>query len=258
VATVELALPNGSNEVVTLAGPTTVHVTIGPNGECADTDGDGWDQAATEITQMQLTGASSLGPVVLRLREATKSPFRRSLGEMEELVNYTLGIMDVPPFAAVGQAESVFDVYFQVEVAGLVLHNETRKRMWTIISHKPPEPGATYEDPAVIELYDEDNNPVGVKVLRTAHTPTPLACPPLLAQLVPGTSIPGGYDVMVCWKDDERCRLQWTRDLNAPIRWRDWTGPIITQPDGTKCVRIADPRGMMYFRLCGGCPALGE
>jgi hypothetical protein len=174
LAGLELTLPDGRTETLSLQGPTRVRVDIPPTGQATDTDGDGRDQVASEIIQMELTGHSPLlGPVVLRLRDPNEHPFRHSAGQIEELANNTAGILDVPPFTATGQAESFFDVFFEVEVAGIVLHNEVPKRMRTIIAHKPPEPGATYEDPQVIELLNENNLPTGVRVGRAGHTPNP-------------------------------------------------------------------------------------
>jgi hypothetical protein len=40
-----------------------------------------------------------------------------------------------------------------------------------VITHKPPASGETYEDPVIIELYDENGRPTGVQVGNTAHTP---------------------------------------------------------------------------------------
>ena len=172
-AVLELALPNGATETVTLSGPTRVHVWVGPQGQCSDTDGNGLDEARSEIVLMELMGESSMGPVWMSLRDPTQHPFQRSLGRIEELANNTPGILDVAPFASSGQAESFFDVYFQVVVADRLLHNAVPKHMRTIISHKPPGPGETYEAPQVIDLLDEGNSPSGVRILRAAHTPTP-------------------------------------------------------------------------------------
>ncbi|MCX6894564.1 MAG: HYR domain-containing protein, partial [Verrucomicrobia bacterium] len=70
LARVTLKYPNGATEVVALAGPTTVHVTIPPNGAALDTDADGRDQVGTKMVQLDLHGSSSLGPVTVRLNPA--------------------------------------------------------------------------------------------------------------------------------------------------------------------------------------------
>jgi hypothetical protein len=69
-------------------------------------------------------------------------------------------------------ADSFFDVYFEVEAAGMVMHNETPKHMEETITHKPPASGETYENPDVIPLFDESGNPTGVEVRAAFHTPT--------------------------------------------------------------------------------------
>ncbi len=74
-AVMELQLPNGGSEVIQLAGPTTVHVFFeGPNeGDANDNDGNGLDEVQTEMVDMQLTGNSSFGPVLVRLNPAIPS-----------------------------------------------------------------------------------------------------------------------------------------------------------------------------------------
>jgi hypothetical protein len=173
-ASITLNLPTGGSETVNVSGPSRVHVWIGPQGQAEDSDGDGLDNVLSEMVAMTLTGMSpTLGPVTVRLRSPAQSPFRRSLGGIEELVNSTPGILDVPPFAATGAADSFFDVFFEIEAGGMVLHNETPKYMASKITHKPPGPGSTYEDPTPIELYDENNTPTGIIVGDTRHTPDP-------------------------------------------------------------------------------------
>jgi|GEM_PF-3499819 len=176
VASVEVLLPDGRSDVIGLVGPTTVNVFIGPNGEASDTDGNGRDQVRTEMVELNLKGSSTLlGAVSLRLRDPSKHPFQKSLGQIEEISNTIPGILDVPPFTAAGMAVSSFDVFFEMEAGGQVYHTDVPKRMRSIIRHKPPEGGATYEFPEVIELVDENDRPTGIKLIRTAHTPNPPA-----------------------------------------------------------------------------------
>ena len=110
---VTLQMPGGATETVTLAGPTTVHVAIPPDGTAADTDSDGLDQVPAEMVQLDLWGSSSLGPVHVRL-----DPAQRTLGEIEEQTNNTPGTLDVAPFRLTGLADSFFDVFFEIEVGG--------------------------------------------------------------------------------------------------------------------------------------------
>jgi hypothetical protein len=257
LARVTVQSPTGDAELVTLLGPTEVEVYLDPvTGACADLDGDGRDQAIDRMTRMELSGVSSLGPVILRLWSA-----QTTWGEVEERVNATPGILDLPPFGLTGEAasaDSFFDVWPEVEVTmgpvPMRFHTRVPVHMVAVLSHKPPAVGEAYTNTEPVELVDESGQPTGFVLTRVVHIPEP-PCPPLLARLDPSTGVPGAYDVLICWREERPdCRLQFTPSLNTPILWRDWTGPIETLPDGTKCVRITNPQGMRYFRLCAGCP----
>ena len=170
-ATMRIGLPNGAEMTVALVGPTRVEVVIGAAGESDDSDGDGLDEVPTEIVQMDLTGNSSMGPVIVRLNP---SPLMPSLGEIEETANIQPGRLDVPPFAPDGTASSFFDVFVEIEIGGLVLHNGVPVRMSAVITHKPPGPGTTYESaPGPIPLLDPNGNPTGVTLISETHTPVP-------------------------------------------------------------------------------------
>jgi hypothetical protein len=161
-------------ETVQVSGPTTVMVDLSNLG---DENDNGLEEVQTEIVQLQLTGMSdTLGPVEIRLRPSEVSPFQRSTGIIEEKDNQTPGVLDLPPFTEDGAASSHFDVFFEIEVAGMLLHNNDPKVISTQISHKPPAPGETYVSFDVIPLFDEDGQPTGINVETVAHTPVPL-CP---------------------------------------------------------------------------------
>ncbi len=169
LAQIVLQTPNGP-ETVTLAGPTTVEVVIPPNGMAADTDGNGLDQVPTTMTQLDLRGSSSLGPVHVRL-----DPNRATFGQIEEQQNNTPGTLDVNPFTPTGLADSFFDVFFEIEVGGNVLRTAGSVRMQSVISHKPPAPGETYVNPFTqpVPLLDANGNPTGLYLLQEIHIPNP-------------------------------------------------------------------------------------
>ena len=97
-----------------LTGPTWVDVWFERReGEALDDDGDGREEVMTHMTGLDLRGNSSVGPVHVRL-----NPQFDSKGEIEERVNNTPGILDVAPFGT-GVADSFFDVFVEVEIAGL-------------------------------------------------------------------------------------------------------------------------------------------
>ena len=142
-----------------LRGPTTINVYLDSLG---DPDTNGREQVDTEIVSMELVGSSPFGPVNLRLNPL-KPP---SVGLIEENVNNTPGVLDLPPFAASGQAESFFDVFFEIEIAampGSVYHNDIPARLGAIIDYKPPLPPTAYMGPLEpIVLLNEFGEPVGL------------------------------------------------------------------------------------------------
>jgi hypothetical protein len=166
-AQIQIVLPGGNVEVLDLSGPTTVEVNL---TNPMDTDGNGQEQVPTEMVQMELTGSSpAVGNVTVRL-----SPTRRTVGEIEENVNNNPGLLDIPPFAPSGTADSFFDVFFEIEVPGIVLHNENPARIVANnLTHKPPAEGETYCGDAQVQLYDENGDVAPFGLLSYCHTPNP-------------------------------------------------------------------------------------
>lgn len=162
-AQIELeVLPDGSTFLVTLTGPSTVHVNLGNLG---DPDFDLLEQVPIELVQLTLTGNSPLGPVNLGL-----NPAIRSLGEIEEDANTQQNRLDLPPFAPGGTAHSFFDVFFELNLPdlGLQLHNDQPARVQTIIDHKPPTPGTRYCGEVGVLLIDQTGAP-RVRILNVCH-----------------------------------------------------------------------------------------
>ncbi|MEA2603274.1 MAG: hypothetical protein QOF89_4266 [Acidobacteriota bacterium] len=190
-AVFELCGPFGTRRV-RLTGPATVNVSIGPDGEAQDSDGDTLDDVLTEMVQLDLMGNDPvLGSLMVSVRDPTKRPFKRSLGEIEETANQQTGRLDVPPFAPSGTANSFFDVFFEIHVVGplgsFVLHNENEypKHMHTVIHHKPPSGGDSYESPERIPLADENGNDSGIKINAGSHVAACAVTPPLCSDPVP-------------------------------------------------------------------------
>jgi len=169
VAKVYLITP-GQNLTIDLMGPTTVHVFFEGEveGEASDNDGDGLDELSTEIVAMKLTGNSPLGPVEVHL-----NPDIPSIGEVEEITNNTPGVLDLPPFTTEGTANSYFDVYFELVMGEFVFRTNQPKRMETVISHKPPQEGETYQNLTIIPLVDLYGQPTLFFVGNVSHTPVP-------------------------------------------------------------------------------------
>jgi hypothetical protein len=108
-----------------------------------------------------------MGPVQVRL-----NPNLATTGEIEEQVNGHPGWLDLDPFHP-GDADSFFDVFFEIEVGGMVLHNEQPKRLSTVIRHKPPAQGDAYESLQTIPLLDANGNPTGFSLGSGRHEPDP-------------------------------------------------------------------------------------
>ena len=128
-----------------LGGP----VQIARENKASDKDQDGLDEINTEMVFMELTG----GGITVR-----ESPTQHSDGVIEEQTD-TTGGLDFP-------ADSFFDVFFEVEVAGLTLHNDTPFRLGCKIDEVPPYK-CFYEPPikTPIDLLNAD----GVKIAKLIH-----------------------------------------------------------------------------------------
>ena len=95
MAEIELIIPDVGSQLIRLSGPSTAHVFFeGGEGEAGDGDGNGRDDVDTELVELDLVGiVPDFGVVRMRLNPSIPSP-----GEIEERVNDTPGILDLPPF----------------------------------------------------------------------------------------------------------------------------------------------------------------
>ncbi len=170
IGQLELVRPDGSSETVAVSGDTTVHVFFegAVEGDALDNDGDTRDEVVAQMVDLNLTGTSSMGPVTVRVH-----PTMPSMGEIEETANPTPGLLDLPPFAPDGTADSFFDIFFEIELGGQLYYTIDPKRMSSLITHKPPGPGDLYENLQQIELYDENGEPTGFFLGATRHVPHP-------------------------------------------------------------------------------------
>lgn len=243
---------NGT-ERINLRGPSTVHVAIGPNGEAADTDGDGLDQVKTEMVQLSLSGNSSMGPVQVEIRPITKDPFQCSDGEIEETANTQPGRLDVPPFAPSGTAVSFFRVFFEVTVGSVILHNREPKIMQSLIRHKPPMEGDVYENPQTIPLYFEDNSVSPFTLGSARHVPNPEDVPPVCVL----TWVPNGVDASITDAGTGLSTIEVTKNVNALVTVPGFPlgskGPVVVmarkdQPGPSMVeLKITDLSGNMIF-----------
>ncbi len=161
VAEIILVLPNEETETIRVSGPTTVHVYFDgmAEGDAVDDDGDGYDDAIMQVVDIDLAGTSSIGPVRVRLRDGMAMT-----GLIEESVNLETAFLDIAPFAPDGStADSFFDVFFQVDVGGMLLHTEMPSQLSSVITSKPFAPGDVFVDSAPVDLYD-GNGETGFKI----------------------------------------------------------------------------------------------
>jgi uncharacterized protein YqcC (DUF446 family) len=173
IGQLQLQLPGGAVETIIMSGPAEAEVYFeGPvDGAALDNDGDGYDEVVTQMVVLHLEGDSlALGHVEVGLH-----PEIPSTGEIIEQKNNVPGTLELPPFTEEGMASSYFNMYFEVKIHGLelLLHTRDPKRMSTKIDHKPPGPGALYENLRDVELYYPNGVPSGYVLVATRHRPNP-------------------------------------------------------------------------------------
>lgn len=152
VSDVTLYTPIGS-ELIDFSGQALQYVFFegSTDGVAGDDNGDGLDEVATELVELDLVGTSALvGPIILRVH-----PSITSHGIIEEIINTNPGTLDVEPFTTSGVADSFFDVFYEVEILGELYYSIDPMTILTQIHHKPPAPTDIYHDPTetIIPLY---------------------------------------------------------------------------------------------------------
>jgi len=160
ICMLEIVMPWGTTETVWTTGFSTMHVVFdGPlEGDANDSDVNGREEVPTEMVALSLTGTSpTLGSLNLRLMSGRPV----ALGQMEETVNSTPGVLDIPPFTPIGTADSFFNIFVEIEIGALgqTLHTEQPIRLSSLITHKPPAPDDLYENLEIIPLYNAAGEP---------------------------------------------------------------------------------------------------
>ena len=167
-AEVEVLMPDGTSNTVLMSGSSKMNVYFeGVNqGDAGDNDGDGRDDVLAELVSLNLTGNSPLGPVTIRLRAGAPAT-----GEMEEQANTTPGRLDVAPFTGAGTVDSFFDIFVEVDVAGVTLHTAVPMRSQAVLHHKPAEPCDTYYSTVMVDLLDASGRPTGYRIRLAEYVP---------------------------------------------------------------------------------------
>jgi len=280
IGALDMILPDGTTETVAVTGPTTVAVYFegAQEGDADDDDGDTREEVLTQMTDLNLTGFSPLlGPIHVRL-----NPYIVSMGEIEETANDTPGVLDIPPFTDGGTADSFFDIYFEIEVAGRTFHTEYPKRMSSRITEKPPAPGDLYENREEIELFNEFGFPTGYRLGATSHTPRPACGAPDTGNCFEPHNTPLCNNAACCQRVCEQmpycCAVEWSdncvgmagrlceatlvgsRPANGKSLWRSkhniarlvFDGDIATPAPGELLIQELLPNGLFGPDLSSG------
>jgi Dockerin type I domain len=118
------------------------------------------DNIQTEITVLDLSGTCDPGGIAVTVRQ---SPDRASTGKITEQQNDEPGVLEF-------KANSFFDVFFEVDVGGTILHNQEALRLECKIQEIPPY-GCFYEpDVGTVTLYNADKKEVAT-LIHAAHIP---------------------------------------------------------------------------------------
>lgn len=133
----DLDVPGVGRSNVAVTGNGTMEVQFeGPApGTALDHDGNGRDELAAELVSLSLIG---MDPLLGQVRVGLNPAFT-SNGELEELVNTTPGILDLPPFTAAGQVDSFFDVFIEIDLPdlGLTLRADQAKHIQGVLDRLP-------------------------------------------------------------------------------------------------------------------------
>jgi hypothetical protein len=118
---------------------------------------------------LSLRGTGSMvGPVQLSLRRGLTSA-----GQMEERMNNTAGVLDVPPFTETGTVDSFFDVYVELRAEGETLYADGPLLLTGVISHKPSRSGEIYDGRGSVALLYAAGSPTGMRLWITQFRPSP-------------------------------------------------------------------------------------
>ncbi len=152
-------------ETVLLTGPSQVDVDWeGAIGQAQDdSPPTPREEVPIELVQLSLQGIGpNVGPVQVQLQLGPQS-----LGLLEEVNNGTSGQLDFP-------ADSFFDVFFEVTVAGQSLHNNAPARVQkNNLTGLPPAIGDTWVFNGNVPLFAPGNVPTPFFITQICHTARP-------------------------------------------------------------------------------------
>jgi hypothetical protein len=140
-------------------------------GTLADPDDDQLEQVGTRLSRMDLVSPGGAlghipGPVTIHLSDSL------AYGEIEELANYTPGLLDLPPFTPVGSGSGSFsDVRFELQIPTYpTLHNSQPVHFTGTVSRVPAGAGDLYRENNAIPLLDPAEQPTGITIIALRFT----------------------------------------------------------------------------------------
>jgi hypothetical protein len=140
----------------------------------ADRDADGRDEIPIDLAQLDLAGTSnSFGPVSLHLGAPAVAALSPTLSSwLEERVNATPGVLDLPPFAAGGTADLHLAVPAAVTLGGATWFSAVPLAMSGVVSFKPAAPGEHLGLESPVQLVNLSYQPMG-SITSATFTPRP-------------------------------------------------------------------------------------
>lgn len=164
-ACIEVTLRAGTLGGSTVRQPGSITLEVLP-GQVTDLDSDGLEEVPIEFTQIFVTGnQGTFGTVTIQQNNNVHPSIdQRSLGTLEETVNTTSGVLDLPPYAASGSATLSIDLYLEATLGGLFLppdrgHNDVPITLVGTVSAVPPAAGEILlmqNSAPVTVLFDND------------------------------------------------------------------------------------------------------
>ena len=234
-----MRLPSGRPDALRLTGTAKVRLYFeGAEGAATDNDSDGLEEVIQELCDLSLSGLSSAGPVSIQLAGAPIS-----LGQIEERVNNNAGVLDVPPFAASGDCDSFFDVFYLWSIGGEPFHNVAPWRLSGVVTHKPSVPGNLLANTteAPLDFVDQAGDTTLVQAVKQW-----LALKPPDLNI---TSAPPSQ-VRVSWPNPSASyRLESCEKLAAAPLWQEVTNTPAVGGDGRLFVDHDRVRTNLFFRL---------
>jgi hypothetical protein len=168
-----LALLDSSTLTLPLVGSSTFKLYVANDGSAGDFDGDGRNEAALELTALALRGYSTLGRVDIALRPASSST-----GLVEERLNTTPAVLDLPPFAASGSADQQLSFEILVTITPrfqtpIVLRSATPIHVAGVATAFPMAIGEVLAGTGPVDLVDVNGASTGLRLNSVSLSPSP-------------------------------------------------------------------------------------